>query len=188
MYRWTPLFAIAGLAGLAGLVGCPDPLADCLNTATCPPDAGAPSCAGECVPVSGPPWTGPYVVWMGNMGSDEQLTLPACPTSAPALYGPWYTAPSAPVCQACECAKSTGTCALPTTVTAKHPHRLGARGLPRSHAAGLVWLPRHAARFSYVLAVVHVRAFRRRMFPAHDHYGQLGSMSGKWHGSPDLSL
>jgi hypothetical protein len=115
MYRWTPLFVIAALAGLAG---CPDPLADCLNTATCPPDAGASNCDGECVPVGAALWgDDPFLVWMGDITAGD--TPPRCPDGAPEMPdGPWYAPGPAPVCPGCQCKQSTGTCALPTTVTA----------------------------------------------------------------------
>jgi hypothetical protein len=119
MYRWTPLFAIVGLAGLAGLAGCPDPLADCLNTATCPAplDAGAPSCDGECVPVGAPTWGAPFLVWIGDIAIGD--VPPSCPNGAPQMpNGPWHAPGPAPVCPACQCKQSTGTCTLPTTVTA----------------------------------------------------------------------
>jgi hypothetical protein len=96
---------------------------ECSYIGTCPlPDADAgvivvqappAPCAGQCVPPGPEGWYPPSLVFMGPKPS----TTLRCPDPTT----PWYDGvamPAAPVCGACACQPSTGSCVLPATVTA----------------------------------------------------------------------
>jgi hypothetical protein len=76
--------------------------------------AGGEGCEGQCVPFGPGVWSTPLLVWMGKDGD-----APDCPASAPIADAPMFADLNAPtVCGACTCDAPTGTCALPTTLTA----------------------------------------------------------------------
>lgn len=74
------------------------------------------SCLGECVPLHPGGFFGPVLVWVGP--NDENA--PACPSGAPVEQFVWYDEldTSAKPCGLCTCAPSTGSCALPSSITA----------------------------------------------------------------------
>ena len=78
------------------------------------PKPPAPECAGHCIPLA--PlggWEGPVLVWVGDPNS-----VPSCPDSATSLGYTGYADPQPLACSACACDPPTGTCLLPTSVTA----------------------------------------------------------------------
>ncbi len=75
---------------------------------------GADGCPGQCVPLGPAAWSEPTLLWMGNPGE-----APECPPSAPVGDIPMFAKLTAPnVCGACACDAPSGSCALPTTLTA----------------------------------------------------------------------
>ena len=76
--------------------------------------APGPLCAGECAPLAPVEWRGPAFVWMGKPSE-----APECPASAPVVGDLGFAELSAPlVCGACSCGPPSGSCGLPTTLTA----------------------------------------------------------------------
>ncbi len=74
----------------------------------------SPACAGQCVPLGPGEWLGPMLLWKGKVGGE-----PECPSSAPVSGTRVFAELNAPnSCGACECEAPTGSCALPTTLTA----------------------------------------------------------------------
>ncbi|MEO5728194.1 MAG: hypothetical protein ABI134_27210 [Byssovorax sp.] len=66
------------------------------------------------MPLGPADWLGPALLWMGNPGE-----APECPPSAPVDSAFVFTDLNAPnVCGACECEAPSGSCTLPTTLTA----------------------------------------------------------------------
>lgn len=108
--------------------GCGHNIDDCRNTRTCtpPPDAGVvvivsdagAECNGVCAPavadIAG--WSlEPFVLWRGSV---MKVPNPQCPgNTKPTQF--WYSTPDqTPLpCPSCSCEPSTGSCALPETVT-----------------------------------------------------------------------
>jgi hypothetical protein len=73
-----------------------------------------PACAGQCVPLGPGEWLGPMLLWMGKEGGE-----PECPPSAPVGGTRVFAELNATnSCGACACEAPTGSCALPTTLTA----------------------------------------------------------------------
>lgn len=71
-------------------------------------------CSGQCTPLGPAGWEGPTLLWMGKAGD-----APECPPSAPVRGLPLFAELNAPtLCDLCECEAPSGTCALPTTLTA----------------------------------------------------------------------
>ena len=71
-------------------------------------------CAGQCAPLGPVEWLGPALLWIGKEGE-----APACPPSAPVEGSPMFDNLNAPtVCGVCKCDVPSGSCALPTTLTA----------------------------------------------------------------------
>jgi hypothetical protein len=71
-------------------------------------------CAGQCAPLGPVEWLGPALLWIGKDGE-----APECPPSAPVEGSPMFDNLNAPtVCGACKCDAPSGSCALPTTLTA----------------------------------------------------------------------
>ncbi len=76
---------------------------------------GARDCAGQCVPLGPLDWFGPGLLWIGHNESEA----PECPPSAPVASEFVFTDLNAPnVCGTCKCDVPSGSCALPTTMTA----------------------------------------------------------------------
>jgi hypothetical protein len=83
-------------------------------------DAGAeggpiPGCNGQCVAGAPSGWSDPGPVWIG-----AESDAPMCPPNAPRVgYEGGAGLVGMPLlCGACSCAPSSGSCALPTTITA----------------------------------------------------------------------
>ena len=73
-----------------------------------------PLCAGECAPLGPAEWSGPALVWMGKPSE-----APECPASAPVVGELGSNDLTAPlVCGACSCGPPSGSCGLPTVLTA----------------------------------------------------------------------
>jgi len=119
--------------------GCGNAADDCRNTLTCPPpvvvsDAGV-ECSGVCVPaVADSLWSPvPFVFWRGMT---KNLAIADCPAKAPNRSQFYYAIPDqTPLsCPTCSCAPSTGSCALPETVTVSGspvcPSDAGDAGVP----------------------------------------------------------
>jgi hypothetical protein len=71
-------------------------------------------CEGQCVPLGSVDWVGPALLWIGK--EDE---APECPPNAPVEGSPVFDNLNAPtVCGACKCDAPSGSCALPTSLTA----------------------------------------------------------------------
>jgi hypothetical protein len=89
------------------------------NLDPCHENLSTPSleCDGKCVPVSPPGWSETVLLWHG-----APADVPSCPTWAPAhsSEGNADLTSSPAACVACECQHPTGTCALPTTITASN--------------------------------------------------------------------
>jgi hypothetical protein len=110
MLKRISVLAISGICA-----GCPDTAGDCNYTLTCPPSGE--TCNGVCVPAAdASQWSAPLVFWQG-LAKDVPITK--CPANAPHPGQLYYATPdSSPLsCSACSCAPSTGSCALPETVT-----------------------------------------------------------------------
>jgi hypothetical protein len=76
-------------------------------------DAGEP-CPGQCVPLGPLGWSMPALLWTG-----KESEAPACPSRAPVQGYEGHADLNAPsVCGACQCDSPSGSCALPTTLTA----------------------------------------------------------------------
>jgi hypothetical protein len=74
----------------------------------------AAGCPGACVPLGSTDWIEPALLWIGK--EDE---APECPPSAPVASSFVYADLNAPnLCGTCKCEASSGTCALPATLTA----------------------------------------------------------------------
>jgi hypothetical protein len=101
-----PILCIAIVSLCAG---CPDAADDCNLNLDCAPDG---ACNGECVP--GSLLGNPFLVWIG----DTDHVPNRCPPQAQGQNVSWTSTPPASVCPACECQPSSGSCALPTIVTA----------------------------------------------------------------------
>ncbi len=75
---------------------------------------GGSDCPAQCVPLGPGEWLGPMLLWVGKEGE-----APECPPSAPVQGSPMFAKLNAPnVCGTCECDAPSGSCALPTTLTA----------------------------------------------------------------------
>lgn len=75
---------------------------------------GGAGCPGQCVPLGSTDWIGPALLWIGKEGE-----APECPASAPVDSAFVYADLNAPnLCGTCKCEAPSGTCALPTTLTA----------------------------------------------------------------------
>lgn len=71
-------------------------------------------CEGRCLPLAPDGWGSPDFVWMGPEGD-----APPCPEAAPKLGYEGYADLDAPIaCGGCQCGASTGTCSLPSVITA----------------------------------------------------------------------
>ena len=76
---------------------------------------GDPECSGRCVPIGPLDWFGPGLLWIGHNESEA----PECPPSSPVASEFVFNDLNAPnVCGACKCDAPSGSCALPTTMTA----------------------------------------------------------------------
>jgi hypothetical protein len=76
-------------------------------------DAGEP-CPGQCVPIGPLGWSMPALLWTG-----KESDAPECPSRAPAQGYEGHADLNAPsLCGACQCDSPSGSCALPTTLTA----------------------------------------------------------------------
>ena len=76
--------------------------------------SGVAACEGQCVPLGPVEWLGPALLWIG-----KENEAPECPPTAPVDSALMYNELNAPnVCASCECAAPTGSCALPTALTA----------------------------------------------------------------------
>jgi hypothetical protein len=84
---------------------------DCHILLNCPL-SGPPACEGTCVPLGYGDWEGPFLAWLGDGAA------PMCPLQAPRDYYSGVAPPPPPSCGECACEPSTGSCALPTSVTA----------------------------------------------------------------------
>jgi hypothetical protein len=98
---------------------CPDPYT-CIPVAN-GDDAGkggpTGTCAeqgGQCFPVPPAGWENPLVVWIGT----PPQQAPTCPAVAPAQLDGYADLSAPGICGACQCDPPTGSCALPTTITA----------------------------------------------------------------------
>lgn len=81
-------------------------------------DGGTSSCAGECVPIPPPGWSGPDLLWFGS-----EAMAPACPAQAPVAGDLGHAdldAPPVSSCPACACSASSGTCAPPVDFDANY--------------------------------------------------------------------
>ena len=82
-------------------------------------DAGADAgetCDGVCLPGHPASWDGPYLLWTGN-----EADAPNCadlPGALREVYSGHAELDAPTHCDACACAPPTGTCGLPTTLTA----------------------------------------------------------------------
>ena len=94
----------------------PDPCHDSdPDSGTSSADAGE-TCAGACLPGAPSGWFGPYLLWVGDEADAPQCSdLPGVFRQTFAGYGD-LDAPTH--CDACACAPPTGTCALPSKLTA----------------------------------------------------------------------
>ncbi|MFT3764710.1 MAG: hypothetical protein QM820_04215 [Minicystis sp.] len=84
--------------------------------ASTPVDAGmdAPDFCGQCVPGQASGWSPPELVWFG-----QEKDAPKCPLVAPQADFEGYTDLDAPIdCGTCSCGAPSGSCALPTAMTA----------------------------------------------------------------------
>lgn len=82
------------------------------TTGTGGADAGG--CLGECVALGPGEWLGPLLLWIGKPGEE-----PECPAAAPVKGSLVFDDLNAPTtCGACKCDAPSGTCALPTVLTA----------------------------------------------------------------------
>lgn len=71
-------------------------------------------CAGQCAPLGPADWLGPALLWIGK---EDQA--PECPPSSPVKSEFVFNDLNAPtVCGACKCDAPSGSCALPTSLTA----------------------------------------------------------------------
>lgn len=71
-------------------------------------------CQGSCATASAPGWEDPSLLWLG-----DEKDAPACPASAATVAFEGHAELTAPIdCGTCSCAAPTGSCALPTTMTA----------------------------------------------------------------------
>ena len=71
-------------------------------------------CSGQCAPLGPGEWLGPLLLWIGTAGE-----APDCPASAPVKGAPVFADLNAPLaCGVCKCDAPSGTCTLPTTLTA----------------------------------------------------------------------
>ena len=94
-----------GAGGVGGMGGGP--------SATGGQGGGA-GCPGQCVPLGPADWLGPALLWIGKEGE-----APECPPSAPVESAFVFNDLNAPtLCGACKCDAPSGSCALPTTLTA----------------------------------------------------------------------
>jgi hypothetical protein len=76
--------------------------------------ATGPACAGQCLPLGPAEWSWPTLLWIGTPGQD-----PECPTDAPVKGAEVFADLNAPtLCGTCQCDAPSGTCTLPTTLTA----------------------------------------------------------------------
>jgi hypothetical protein len=77
-------------------------------------DDGGLAC-GTCVEGAAAMWTGPLLLWVGS----DQKDAPPCPVSAGNRSYEGYGGPQAPTdCGTCMCGSPSGSCTLPTTMTA----------------------------------------------------------------------
>lgn len=75
---------------------------------------GGSACPGQCVPLGSYDWQGPALLWTGN-----KEAMLDCPPEAPVPSALVFTGLDAPiVCDICKCDAPSGSCALPTTLTA----------------------------------------------------------------------
>lgn len=75
---------------------------------------GADACTGACSPAAPSGWGPPALLWFG-----DESNAPSCPDRAPTLGYRGYTDLKRPFgCGSCSCDPPTGTCGLPTTITA----------------------------------------------------------------------
>jgi hypothetical protein len=111
------------LAAVMVCAGCSHDADDCRNTRTCPsPPVAASGIGAECNGVCAPAvadiagWSlQPSILWRGSV---MKLPTPQCPPHArPTQF--WYSDPdqTALSCPTCSCEPSTGSCALPETVS-----------------------------------------------------------------------
>ena len=73
-------------------------------------------CPGDCVPSRPAGFSSPRLVWFGA----DESAAPPCPSDAAEQETIVHADPSVPAasCSECSCAPSTGSCELPTTITA----------------------------------------------------------------------
>jgi hypothetical protein len=72
------------------------------------------SCPGQCVPLGPLGWSMPALLWTG-----KESGAPECPSRAPATGYEGHADLNAPsLCGACQCDSPSGSCALPTMLTA----------------------------------------------------------------------
>jgi len=95
------------------------------------------ACQGECVPLFPFGWEGPALLWTGPM-ADQPLE---CPPHAPIAGFLGYSGlePSPSACPVCTCEPSTGSCALPTDLTARSAICAGTSALDTSFDAPANW-------------------------------------------------
>jgi hypothetical protein len=75
---------------------------------------GGEGCSGQCAPLGPGEWLGPLLLWIGKEGE-----APDCPASAPVEGAPVFADLNAPLtCGLCKCDAPSGTCTLPSTLTA----------------------------------------------------------------------
>jgi hypothetical protein len=97
-------------------------VAACGPAETFPPtnDAGTPTndagetCDGVCLPPRPVGWDGPYLLWTG-----DEANAPKCRDVGPLsqVYAGYGYPKGTPLCGACTCAPSIGSCELPATLT-----------------------------------------------------------------------
>lgn len=91
------------------------------------PDAADDMCPADACMTVPAGWDGPYLLWSGLNGQE-----PPCPYDAP--YGEAHHAYgdliAPPACEPCACGPSTGSCTLPSTLTA---HDVSCQNLSQPH-------------------------------------------------------
>ena len=92
-------------------------------------------CAGQCAPLAPGEWLGPLLLWIGKEGE-----APECPPTAPVRGSPVFDDLNAPTaCGACKCDAPSGSCALPTSLTAYNSASCPAGAVPTPFYAPAGW-------------------------------------------------